>query len=320
MIKAKVVKQSKHWKTGKLITTFEVEMHRFVLPEKNTHKMLSKNSASSRAVPIQANIEYIKSNTAYPVHWGANQAGMVAEKELPLDVQQKAIAIWDMARDDAIRHASALHELGVHKQVANRLIENFSYQKVVVTGTEWDNFFWLRNHKDAQPEIKELANIMLVAYNEVEPEILFDGEWHLPYVESHRNGMGDLEYFSNGVKLTLEDAIKVSSSCCAQVSYRKADDTLDKANRVYDMLNLMTNDESARKHSSPVEHQATPISYSFKNKLLARLFMFFGKQYTNGITHIKFDGSMWSANFQDFIQYRHLVPNESCTNHPDIKE
>lgn len=321
MIKAKVVKQSRHHKTGRLITTFEIEMHRFVLAEKNTHKMLSKNSASSRAVPIQANIDYILSNTAFPVHWGKNQSGMVAENELSPDVQKKAKQIWTDARDDAIKHALALSELGVHKQLANRLIENFSYQKVVVTGTEWDNFFWLRDHKDAQPEIRELASKMLDAYNNAKSEILFGGEWHLPYVDSIRNAIGELEYFSNGVKLTEEEAIKVSASCCAQVSYRKADDSLDKANKVFDMLNLNASQyEDIRMHSSPVEHQATPISYSFKDKFLSRLFMFFGKQYTKGITHIRFDGSMWSANLQDFIQYRHLIPNESCTNNPNLKD
>lgn len=321
MIKAKVVKQSRHFETGKLITTFEVEMHRYILSENNTHNMVTKNSASSRAVPILANIEYIKNNTAFPVHWGKNQSGMVAEAELPKEVQEQAKQIWENARDDAIKHATALAELGVHKQLTNRLIENFSYQKAILTATEWDNFFWLRADKDAQPEIRELAEKMMQAYNHAQADILFEGEWHLPYIDTMRNDKGDLEYFSNGAKLTLEEAQKISASCCAQVSYRKADDSLDKAIKVFNMLNIDNPDENSRPHSSPTAHQATPIVYGTNwDNLMLKLKLFFGKGLPKGITHMKSDGSLWSANFKDFIQYRHLIPNESKQKHPNLKD
>lgn len=306
MIYAKVLADSKHWQTGTRLTTFEISIHRYVLAEANTHKMLSKNSASSRAVPIKANIEHILSDTAYPIHWGKNQAGMVADEELSPEQIEKAKEIWTKARDSAIQYALELSELGVHKQLANRLIENFSYQKIVISGTEWDNFFWLRNHGDAQPEISAPAKAMLDAYNASTPMILSRGGWHTPYVDRIIDESGFLHYYSDGVELDVSDAIKVSASCCAQSSYRKNDSTLEKANIVFDRLNLSNDSPDVRKHSSPVEHIGTPIDYEDDTI------------ETIGITHQDIDGHLWSANFKDYVQYRHLIPNESCKNHPEI--
>jgi thymidylate synthase ThyX len=312
MIYAKVIADSKHAQTGTRLTTFEVAFPRWVLAEFNTHKMLSKNSASSRAIPIKANIENILANTAVPVSWGKNQSGMVADIDVDEETAKSALVIWYEARDNAIQSALDLVELGIHKQIANRLIENFTYQKVLVTGTEWDNFFWLRDHKDAQPEISTPARLMLDAYNKSEPVVLQAGEWHLPYVNLYRDSSGILHYMdANNNELSLADAQKISASCAGQISYRKSDDSLEKALRVFDMLNLFDESGDTRKHSSPTEHIGTPIDYSLG---MAEIF---SDSYV-GITHVDKVGSMWSANFKDFIQYRHTIPNESCKNHPDI--
>jgi thymidylate synthase ThyX len=306
MIYAKVVADSKHYQTDTRLTTFEVAFPRWVLAEFNTHKMLSKNSASSRAIPIKANIENILANTAVPVSWGKNQSGMVADVDVDEETAKKALDVWMRARDSAIGYALELVDLGIHKQIANRLIENFTYQKVLVSGTEWDNFFWLRCHKDAQPEINCPASAMLHEYNKSEPAVLYHGEWHLPYVNTYRDSSGILHYVdANNNELALEDAQKISASCAGQISYRKSDDSLEKALKVFDMLNLFDESGDTRKHSSPTEHIGTPIDYDSDS--------------TFGITHISLDdGSGWSANFRDFIQYRHTIPNESCKNHPDI--
>lgn len=307
MISAKVIADSVAYDGDKRnrITTFEFVMPRWVLAEFNTHRQLSRNSASSRAIPIQSNIDNILANTAMPVHWGLNQSGMVADTEATNEQQLLARAIWLDARNDAIKHAKRLSELGIHKQIANRLIENFTYQKVIATGTEWDNFFWLRYHKDAQPEIAELAEVGLEALNNSKPMLLNRGEWHVPYVKTERDSAGAIMYYdSNGAEIGLEDAIIISASCCAQVSYRKSDDSLEKAQKVFDMLNLDTTDEDTRKHSSPIEHQATPINH-------------FGG-VAPGETHIDFDDNIWSGNFKGWIQNRHLYPDESCKNHPEI--
>lgn len=298
MIKAKIIADSIHRNTGTRITTFELEFPRWILSEFNTHRLLSRNSASSRAIPIKANIENIMNNTAIPVHWGLNQAGMVADNVADEETQKLAIAAWIRARDAAIQCAEQLIELGIHKQVANRLIENFTYQKVVTTAVDWDNFFWLRHHKDAQPEIKELAQLMFDVYQSSIPTELEVGEWHTPYFKDG--------YWSSHMEESLEHALMVSSSCCAQVSYRKQDDSIEKAEKVFGMLNLFDDTDETRKHASPVEHQASPMPQIGALKDI------------KGATHQDINGQMWSGNFRNWIQYRHLIPNESCKWHPDI--
>jgi thymidylate synthase ThyX len=308
MMSASVIADSKHFKYNTRLTTFEISFPRWILSEFNTHRLLSRNSASSRAIPIKANIDNIMADTAMPVHWGVNQPGMVADAEANEEVTAAAKTIWYEARNNAIKSAEALSALGIHKQVANRLIENFTYQKVIVTGTEWDNFFWLRCHKDAQPEIRILAELMLKAYNESEPEVLQLGEWHTPYVAHARHNVtNELHYMnSEGGEFTLDEARKVSASCCAQVSYRKNDDTVEKAIKVYDMLNLDSTDDNTRKHSSPIEHQATPIPL---DEYILDI---------PGATHEDLEGTCWSGNFRNWIQYRHLFEEDSCTKHPEI--
>jgi hypothetical protein len=279
---------------GKRITTFEIEMPRWILSEFNTHRMLSRNSASSRAIPIKANIDNIYNNTAIPVHWGLNQAGMVADAEASDEIQRLAIACWIRARDNAITSALTLDSYGIHKQVANRLIELFTYQRVIVTGTEFANYFWLRNHKDAQPEIKELADLMYQDYTSSKPVILDPDMWHTPYYR--------LGFWAKGMPEPLQDALKISASCCAQVSYRKQDDSLEKANRVYDMLNLEDESDETRKHASPVEHQASPISWCVKALSFT---------WEKGVTHRTRQGDLWSGNFNGWVQHRQLIKDES---------
>jgi hypothetical protein len=315
MIEAKIIADSLHKQTGTRLTTFEVTFPRWILSELNTHRQLSRNSASSRAIPIQANIDNILNDTAIPVSWGKNQAGMVADADVDEVTAKLAKEIWLDARDNAIKSALKLSELGIHKQISNRLIENFTYQKVVVTSTEWDNFFWLRAHKDAQPEIKILAEMMLKSYNESTPIILSVGEYHVPYVDLYRDMLGLLHYLdSNGTELSIENALKISSSCCAQISYRKNDDSLEKAQKVFDMLNLYDDTNETRSHSSPTEHQATPIDYDYERHCCSNDY----RESWKGVTHEDLDGNLWSGNFKDFIQYRHLILNESCKKHPDI--
>lgn len=310
MISARIIADSKSEYDGTRLTTFEVTFNRYVLAEANTHCMLSKNSNSSRAIPVQANLDSINSNPAIPPSFGKNQSGMVADNDVDEETAKKALEIWLQAKDDAVKHATALMNLGIHKQITNRIVEPFAWQKVLITGTEWDNFFWLRCHKDADPAIMNPAKLMLDAYNMSIPEKLYVGEWHTPFVNHIRGDDGVLQYIdANYYELTLEEALKVSASCCAQISYRKSDDSLEKANKVFDMLNLDDESGDTRKHASPVCHSGTPIIYPT-----------IGSNWNNilGITHQDKVGKLWSANFKSFVQYRHTFPNESCKNHPDI--
>lgn len=264
---AKIIAHSKA-PNGEELITMEVELHRFILPEFNTHRSFSRNFQSSRAVPIEKMIEQVRNDPAMPVHWGKNQAGMVAENELNTLNKNGAIEHWRIAAEQAAFIAESMRSLLVHKQIVNRLLEPFMKTKGVVTATRtaYEAFFKLRCHKDSQPEIKLLAERMRDA---IQSSVAVDkkyGEYHLPYLDTFELG-GETFYGKNvgggGLKTAfhydkLIDAVKVSTSCCAQVSYRRLDDSLGKALKVYDMLNLPVDGVYPEDppHFSPTEHIA----------------------------------------------------------------
>lgn len=241
---------------GEELITMEIELHRFILPEFNTHRTFSRNFQSSRAVPIEKMIEQVRNNPAYPVHWGKNQAGMVAENELDVLSKNGAIEHWRIAAEQAAFIAESMKSLGVHKQIVNRLLEPFMKTKGVVTATRsaYEAFFKLRSHSDAQPEIKLLSDRMQEALRNSVPNQLNYGEYHLPYVEMQYPDVGQTSPNNESV----DECIKISTSCTAQVSYRRLDDSLEKALKVYDMLNLPCNGIYPKDppHFSPTEHIA----------------------------------------------------------------
>ncbi len=294
MITAKVVQDS-ITKSAKRITTLELEYPRFIHAEFMTHRQFSRNAASSRAIPVKAMHEIISNSPAMPIHWGKNQPGMQANEELDLEAKNAARVYWLQAMNDALRWSKELNDLNAHKQIVNRITEPFQNIKVVVTATEFKNFFELRRHKDAQPEIQELANKMYAAMSDSSPMVLYgSSEWHVPYVGRERTFLNrSLSYWdSNGQKLTAEEAIKVSASCCAQVSYRKSDDSLEKALAIYARLI-----ESEPMHASPIEHQACPAS----TDIIA------ARDLEKGATHFNRDGTVCSANFVGWIQFRQML-------------
>lgn len=268
---------------GQLIVTWELEYQRFIHGEFMTHRLFSRNAASSRAIPINSMIQAVFDKPAAPIHWGKNQPGMQAKEELEPFEMAHVMLMWEEAAYEAAISARAMDLMGAHKQVANRILEPFQWMKTVMTATCMENFFWLRNHEDAQPEIRELARLMWEALEDAVPRLLKPGEWHMPYFNSG--------YWTEKCGVSLADALAISSSCCAQVSFRKLDDTLEKAHFIYNKLV-----ESEPVHASPFEHQATPMKRNadFRNK---------------GITHKDRAGNFWSNNFVGWIQHRALIPN-----------
>lgn len=267
---AVIIKHSKA-PNGEELITMENELHRFILPEFNTHRSFSRNFQSSRAVPIEKMIEQVRNSPAMPVHWGKNQAGMVAENELDdlvwygdgLICAYTKEESWKDAACHATMVAEAMSEAGYHKQLVNRLLEPFMKTKGIVTATRtaYEAFFKLRCHKDAQPEIKLLAERMQTALNNSVPVELCYGEYHLPYVDLKAMLWDEFEvgpHFNGAECLArnTRNAVKISTSCCGQVSYRRLDDSLEKALRIYDMLNLPVNGvyPDDPPHFSPTEH------------------------------------------------------------------
>ncbi len=248
---------------GIRLTTLEVVMHRFVLAEFNTHRAFSRNSASSRAIPYSKMRQRVLNDPAVPLVWPAEQRGMqggepLGEKEL------MARTVWENARGSALVHADALHAIGAHKSVVNRLLEPFMWHTAVVTATDWDGFFAQRCSPLAQPEIRAVAEAMRNALYASRPAPLTPQEWHLPYVDDQ-----DLaECTEKDV-----DARFVSAARCARTSYLthdgQRDVRLDGAIGL-DPPSLYEKLRSADPpHWSPMEHPARPAWFRGDQRKIA---------------------------------------------------
>ena len=228
---------------GNRLTTFQLTYPRFIHPEFLTHRMISRNSQSSRAMPTSKIIEQVAQHPVMPVEWGKNCKGMVANGLI--SEMEAAQEIWLGASQSAIQSALLLQGLGVHKQVVNRLLEPYSTITTIATATDWLDFFRLRCAEDAQPEIRHLALAMSEQYYEHEPTLLGPSGWHLPYIPFEE--MGD-KTFSN------DTLARVSTARCARVSLLNHLGTrdIDKDLKLCDML-------EADRHMSPFEHAAMAL-------------------------------------------------------------
>lgn len=245
MIKATIIQDSIA-PSGERLTTYVLKFHRYILPQFNTHRALSRNAASSRAIPVKKIIAAVENDPAIPIHWGKNKPGMQATEELSPIEQELAVRSWLIARDHAVNAAKYMIEnLNIHKQVVNRLLEPFSWSHVVLTATEFGNFYNLRFDEDPQPEIRELSKLMIRAQRESKPVKLYHGMWHLPYVTQK-----ELNDYS------LTDCQKMSVARCARVSYLNHDGSSPNPEKDFELHDdLLKNG-----HMSPFEHQATPLS------------------------------------------------------------
>nr|DAS96656.1 MAG TPA: thymidylate synthase, flavin-dependent [Caudoviricetes sp.] len=257
MISAKVIADST-WGNNR-ITTLQLRLPRFILSQLNKHRAFSNNAASSRVIPVAKMIEQVVNDPVIPIHWGANQAGMVADKELSEADIQECRHLWLSARDAAVEYAKMFADKGLHKQVTNRLLEPFMWSDVLITATEWDNFFELRLAHDSQPEMQELATVMKQAIDASMPT---STPFHLPYIRKEEvlewpaiNNLSERyeEWF-----LFFSD---VSAARCARVSYRNHDNTdcvIEKDIQLADTLRKS-------KHFTPFEHQAIWIGETAQN-------------------------------------------------------
>jgi len=233
---------------GKRLTTWELTYPRFVHAELMTHRLFSRNAASSRAIPIEKLIERVEQDPAMPVFWGKNQKGMQAEVEMSPAERALAETRWLHARDLAVAECRKLAELGVHKQLANRIIEPWMFITVILSATEFDNWFHLRNHRMAQPEIAWVAKDMWKKNATATPTPLAAGEWHLP--------------LTDGTEFGFEEALKkVSVGRCARVSYLTHEGKRDPAEdiKLHDRLSAgpASGDPG---HWSPFEHIAQALA------------------------------------------------------------
>lgn len=244
MISATVVADS-FTLSGRRLTTMVCRYPRFIHSEVMTHRVFSRNAASSRAIPVHKMLDQVRTRPAMPVWWGKNQPGMQAREELGAAEKTLAACTWLEARDAAVEAAEKMMELGAHKQVVNRLLEPWMEMALIITATEWDNFFNLRTHPDAQPEIQALANEMLSVYQASTPELLQPGEWHLPFVTAEERE-----------RLSIETLRKCVTARCARVSYLNHDGSEPKMTKDAQLHDSLL----AAGHMSPFEHAAMAMS------------------------------------------------------------
>lgn len=299
--KAKIIKDSIS-PAGVRLVTMELTYPRFIHPEFMTHRSFARNASSSRAIPISNLVEDAINNPAGPISWGANQPGMQAARELMgagLIIAQDA---WLKARDAAVEQARILANVGAHKQIVNRLLEPFTHIRVVVTATEWSNFFALRRHPDAQPEMKYLADLMWEAMQASKPALRQPGQWHLPYIEEEDwdNALTSPDETLDTDPEAIKTLLKISTARCARVSYRLHDgapSTIEKDLALYDRL-VGANP----KHASPAEHQATPDQEKYS--------------VVNDLAETRIDPPNWRnphlhGPFVGWVQHRKLLPDEN---------
>lgn len=284
MIEAKVIEDSISAE-GFRLTTMQLVYPRFIHAEFMTHRVFSRNASSSRAIPVAKMIEQVRTNPAMPIHWGKNQPGMQANEQLTGADLAGAQDLWNLAAQQTANIAETMNRIGLHKQVANRILEPFQHIHVVVTATEWDNFFALRCHPDAQPEIHELADRMAEALGTSQPKIVGSEDWHLPYISQFERDCGQ----HNGRTLAAASAAR-----CARVSYLTHDGQEPSIEKDLALYERLVGSEPI--HASPTEHQGMP-------------------DYFLEPIEDESDGN-WSwefahGNFRGWVQHRKIIENEN---------
>lgn len=234
---------------GYRLTTLTATYPRFIHEELLTHKDLSRNSGSSRAIPTSRLLDMVKSNPAMPASWGLNQAGMQAGSELSQSDMEEAKRLWLKGRDHAVEIAESLTKFNLHKQVINRVLQPYMWMTVVITSTEWENFFWRRCHPDADPTFQRIAYMIRDVRNQSIPQELKAGEWHLPYVNDDERDM------------PLSILQKFSAARCARVSYLKPGESSFTEVQVASKM-------ASSGHWSPFEHQAEALGTEEYNRPL----------------------------------------------------
>lgn len=232
--------------SGHRLTTLQVVFPRFILAEFNTHRVFSRNSASSRAIPVSKIIAGVEENPFIPQWFPINRPGMSADEFIgpEHDDYGYAVSAWLTSRDAAVRSVKKLQKLDVHKQIANRLLEPFMWHTVIVSSTQWSNFFELRCNPAAQPEMQDTAHAMRDAMQQSTPKTVTWNGWHLPLIG-----------FAGDEELSLTHKVFVSAARCARVSYLTHDGQRDVQADIDLAERLMSSG-----HWSPWEHPATPTA------------------------------------------------------------
>jgi hypothetical protein len=280
---------------GVRLTTLIARFPRFILAELNTHRVKSRNSASSRAIPTERLIEAVCDNPFVPETFNARVKGMGIGETLEDKLQNQCRAEWLIARDKTVEQAKKLIDIGIDKSRANRLLEPFMWHTAIISATEWDNMFGLRcpdgdrpdREFPAQWEFQQISILMRQAMADSQPARLDYGEWHLPFIHP-------IEH----------DDIEVKKKVCSRQLARVSFDTHTQQEDILVSVGK-SGDLSASAHFSPFEHIARPLEYrdtldlNFNDKILMPLSLMEAdtpmREYVD---------KMWCGNFRGWLQMR----------------
>lgn len=317
MIEAKIIADS-IGPFGDRIITYVLTFPRIVLAEFNTHRALSRNSASSRAIPFKKMVKMVQENPFVPIRWMKEHTGMQGYEYFTDEEEILSLVDdWLLARTDAVNTATELNKKGVTKQICNRLLEPFMWHTCIATGTEWENFFALRAHPDAEIHIQELAYKMLEAANASTPKVLGIGEWHIPFGDDLDARIREVEelimrdFSSKKDYIELHPAewlrqitgkkLQIATARCARVSYLNFEGKDDFSADI-ELYNRLLKSG----HMSPFEHCAIVIPEDAYYGALCDVKFKGGDDRGNAIYEYG-----WSGNFRGFKQLRWAQPNEN---------
>lgn len=325
-IKAEIIADSIN-KFGDRLTTFKLTYPRIIHSELMTHRLFSRNAASSRAVPAKKMIENVKKNKFIPIAFQKAHKGMQGNEYLDGKELILARNLWINSANLALETAEEMLKIGVTKQIINRILEPYQYYQSLVTATDFENFFklrcpnytidnlntfrskkdflnhygkdfetsqieWLKRNKGfAEIHIMELSEKMWDAYRESTPKKIKEGEWHTPFgdkIDEHDLSKTLNEITRDNVEF---QKVKISVARCARISY----ETLGDNPKIDYLADINLHDKLLKdNHMSPFEHVAKAMT--------DREYESFGKNNKE---------KGWCNNFKGFIQYRYLIEKGS---------
>jgi hypothetical protein len=234
----KIILASKNGATHDTVVSMLCTYPRRIHSELMTHRVFSRNAKSSRAIPVKKYIDEATYNPARKLCWRKAQKGMQGGEYIEGDDRLALEDSWNRARSHAVYEAETQLRIGASKQDINRILEPFIHMTILITATEWKNFFFRRSSDAADPEIALLSDTMLHAYLTMKPQTLYPGEWHLPWIDKH---------VQEGA--SLPQKIKISTARSARLSYMTFDNEIDPE-KDYLLHDSLLHDV----HMSPLEH------------------------------------------------------------------
>lgn len=333
-INAKVIAHSKNEFGNELLTVI-VTFPRYILAELNTHRMLSKNSASSRAIPFEKMMDSVLNNPFVPIAWQKEHSGMQGSEYItdPKEIE-KLNSIWLQARLDAIHRAQDLAQLKTTKQMINRLLEPFMYHTVIITGSEWENFFALRcpryeygtstaevgtftifrSRKDAvavYPELKDKTEIEWLLLNKGMADIhmmaLAEAMWDAKNESEPTQLKAGEWHIPFGDQITITTPSGNGTMTLGQ--HRSEEETI--------AVIKIASARCARISYTVVGEEGKPFNYEADIKLHDRLaksgHMSPFEHCAQAMNVDQYENNFYSGNFKGFIQYRKTMPNENIT-------